>query len=344
MRRTAPSRRLIIGASVGLCVTSSQACAQTRASVPFRLGVNLAGLEFNPSQIPGRLDTDYVAPDPRELAYYRAAGMNTIRVPFLWERLQPNLDAGFDDAYLALLQTSVREAFDMHVILDAHQYGRRIVDGVVHIIGETRSVTIEHFAQFWRALAQRFSDAPNVVFGLQNEPHDQRMDILVSTHNRAIAAIREAGADNLILVSGNAWSGAHSWISSGNGEAMGAIRDPSDNFAFDVHQYLDPRSTGADPHCARGAGQRLRAFTQWCRSHGKRAFLGEFGASQDQQCLHELAAILQDIADNRDVWLGWTYWAGGPWWPEDYPPGLKPLSLENPIDRPQMTLLRRYLL
>jgi endoglucanase len=304
-------------------------------------GVNIAGLEFNPAQNPGHLDVDYVAPDLREIAYYRDAGASVIRVPFLWERLQPRLGGHFDAAYLALLQSAVQRAAGMHVILDAHQFGRRWVNGEAQIIGES-AVSADQFASFWATLATHFMNDNAVIFGLQNEPHDQNTDQLVTLQNRAIAAIRDIGGLNLILVTGNAWSGAHSWSSSGNADAMLQVQDRADNIAFEVHQYLDNASSGAQPGCAPGASARLAGFSRWCRDHGRRGFLGEFGAGADAQCQNELSDLLQHIADNPDVWIGWTYWAGGAWWPSDYPLSVKPLSLDRPMDRPQMATLRRY--
>jgi endoglucanase len=39
------------------------------------------------------------------------------------------------------------------------------------------------------------------------------------------------------------------------------------------------------------------------------------------------------------VWLGWTYWAGGLWWPDDYFASVQPIGGE---DRPQMDILSQY--
>jgi endoglucanase len=43
--------------------------------------------------------------------------------------------------------------------------------------------------------------------------------------------------------------------------------------------------------------------------------------------------------ENSDVWLGWTYWAGGAWWSDDYFASVQPL---NGKDRPQMAILEKY--
>ena len=51
-------------------------------------GVNLAGAEFGEYSLPGTINTDYTYPLEAEVDYFVRKGMNTFRIPFLWERLQ----------------------------------------------------------------------------------------------------------------------------------------------------------------------------------------------------------------------------------------------------------------
>jgi endoglucanase len=331
--------------SLLLMLAATSAAPPARAERRLITGVNLAGLEFNSSRLPGERDRDYVAPGEAELDYYHGRGARAVRLPFLWERLQPELGGDFDREYWRTLESLITAAGarQMHVILDAHQYGRRRMrGGHSAIIGESADVTAEHFAAFWGELANRLKTNTNVIFGLVNEPHDQRRTALVDVQNRAIAAIRGTGARQLVLVSGDAWSGAHSWVSSGSAQSMLGIADSAQRFAFDVHQYLDQNSSGTGDACVAGSGQRLTPFTNWAREHGKLGFLGEFGAGRSPACATELSTLLRHVAGNRDVWIGWTYWAGGPWWPEDYALSVQPASLDNARDRPQMSILQRY--
>lgn len=333
-----PRRAVLVGAAA-----LSVNCA-ANAEERLITGVNLAGLEFNSGRLPGRLHHDYEAPRESSLDYYRSKGASAIRLPFRWERLQPALDEAFDDAHWRVISGVIGAAHrrGMRVILDPHQYGRRHIDGENYIIGESEQVTAAHFAAFWGELARRCSSWPETIFGLQNEPHDQDRERLVQLNNTTIAAIRAAGARHLILVPGSSWSGAHSWVSSGNGRAMLAVTDPLNRMAFDVHQFLDQDSSGTNATCATNAGSRVERFTNWAREHRKRGFLGEIGAAANDACLTELEAALRHIAAHRDVWLGWAYWAGGPWWPDDYPLSVEPASRDSPQDRPQMAVLRRY--
>ena len=82
-------------------------------------------------------------------------------------------------------------------------------------------------------------------------------------------------------------------------------------------------------------------------AHHFRAFLGEFG--WDQNPRNTLAAqegddLLTHMDQNRDVWLGYSYWAGGPWW-GDYMYSIEPTRLKSGalIDKPQMNVVGKHL-
>jgi endoglucanase len=77
-------------------------------------------------------------------------------------------------------------------------------------------------------------------------------------------------------------------------------------------------------------------MAEWARRNGKKAFLGEFGVSQDKTCLAGLKGALDALQDNSDVWLGWTYWVGGDWWPESEALNVQP---HDGRERKQMPML-----
>jgi hypothetical protein len=74
--------------------------------MPFR-GVNLSGAEFGGSHLPGNEGTDYTWPTTDEVDYFMSKGMNTFRVNFLWERLQPTANGPLAPAYAAKLESLV---------------------------------------------------------------------------------------------------------------------------------------------------------------------------------------------------------------------------------------------
>lgn len=310
--------------------------------LPWLAGVNLSGAEFGEGNLPGEYGVNYIYPDSSEVDYFLAKGMNVFRVAFRWERLQRSLNGELDSEELARLDALVGyiTAAGAYAILDPHNYAR--YDGSV--VG-SEAVPRSAYADFWERLALLYADDARVVFGLMNEPHDMATEDWLAAANDAIAAIRAAGAANLILVPGNAYTGAHSWFSnwygSSNASVMVGVVDPGDNFAFEVHQYLDSDSSGTSETCVSETigSERVSAFTDWLHTQGYRAFLGEFAGARNDTCYASIDNLLDHLDANRDVWIGWTWWAAGPWW-GDY---MFTLSPDGATDRPQMAILVDHL-
>ena len=328
-------------AFAALATVEAPAQAQHREGLRLT-GVNIAGAEFNGRMVPGIPNRDYFYPSKATIDYFAGKGINTVRLPVLWERLQPQLSAELDPEELKRLDDVVRDANadGLYVVLDVHNYAyyRQKVIG-------SPEVPVTVLADLWGRLALRFKGNSKVGFGLMNEPKGLATETWLAAANAAIAAIRHNGAKNLVFVPGNGWTGAHSWLGRSygtpNGDVMLGIVDPVENYVYEVHQYLDSNYSGTHPECRNESigVTTISAFTGWLRQNKKRGFLGEFGAGTDQTCLAALDAMLKSIDDNRDVWIGWTYWAGGAW-PASYFTSVQPA---NGADRPQMTVLMNHL-
>ena len=337
---SANQRRLTqIVVILALCLTQTTDAAAT--SVRYT-GVNIAGGDFGAKNLPGTYGRDYIYPDPDTIDYFAAKGMSIIRVPVLWERLQRQLGSALDNGEMRQLDAVIKHAKSkgMRVILDVHNYaGYRGAK-----IG-SKNVPTSTLGDLWGRIAERYKDNDAVAFGLMNEPNNLPTETWLEAANIAIAQIRRTGAKNLILVPGNGWSSARSWVKGDygtpNGEVMLGIEDPADNFAYDVHQYFNADWTGTSADCQSvDIGiSTLTPVTEWARKHGKHAFLGEIGVGPGQTCLDALNRVLRFMNENNDVWLGWTYWAGGAWWPKDYFTNIQPLDGK---DRPQMVILEKY--
>lgn len=342
-------------AAAGLSLAGLGGVAPTRAAaapLPFLRGVNFCGLSDQPgSQAPAKPAVDY---------YIRQKQMNVVRLNFPWEFIQPVLGAPLAEAALGEIDDQVDRitASGAYVVLELHNYGRRNAEGGTHVIGETPKVTSQHFADVWTRMATRWQANPRVIFALMNEPHDQRTDVLVAVSNDAIDAIRRTGATQLVMVSGNDWNSMGWGSGSDNQKLMLGIRDPANNFCFDVHHYFDDWSRGQTPNVRECPNDSMFAFTAWARANKRRAFCGEFGCHLNKRGMDACRALLQHIESNRDVFVGWAWWgAGGPWQP-DYvflldpfasitsptnpdPEGAK--TWARPVDRPQMKLLQPFL-
>ena|SRR5262245_4235600 len=340
------SQRVSVAIVIGIFTTALFAFVQISSATKNTVlltGINIAGADFGGAKLPGTFNRDYFYPEPSSIDYYAAKRVNIIRLPVLWERLQHRLGDDLNAEEIRRIDSIVgyTTSKGIKLIIDIHNYAKYF--GA--IIG-TPNLPTEALGDLWRQLALRYKNNNLVVFGLMNEPTKLRTEVWLEAANDAVAKIRQTGASNLILVPGNGWSSARDWTSAKygtpNSQVMSNIIDPNNNFAFDVHQYIDRDFTGTHADCQSVdiGVTSLTEFTQWAREHGKLGFLGEFGMGSSSVCLQALERVLNFMAANNDVWLGWTYWAGGSKWPKDYFTSVEPVDGR---DRPQMMLLERYI-
>lgn len=337
-------RLAFVGTALVVALISFHANAAVRYT-----GVNLSGAEFGQA-LPGTYNIDYIYPNQGEVDYFQRRGMNIIRLPFQWERLQRDTNAAFNTTEFNRLHgfVSAATAKGMHVILEPHNFARYTRNGAELVIGG--GVTYASFADFWSRLATVYRTNDHVFFNLMNEPNTMPTEQWLAGANAAIAAIRQAGATNLILVPGNAWTGAwtwsDNWYGTPNAQVMLGVIDPASNYAYDVHQYLDGDGSGSSATIVNATigATRVSGFTQWLKANRRRGFLGEFavanstiGAGIGDEAITNL---LNHLNANSDVWLGWTWWSAGPWWGE-YQFTLEPIG--GVSHRPAMNVLLNFI-
>ncbi len=347
---------------VFVSIVAAIAPAISRAAIIYT-GVNLSGAEFGQTNLPGVYNTDYTYPTDAEVDYFISKGLNTFRLPFRWERLQQSQNATLDPTELARMTSFVDYATSKgaYVLLDPHNFARyypmpasNFQGSSVGVVGG--DVPNSAFANFWSQVATDFKSNNHIIFNLMNEPANLNTDQWVGAANAAISAIRATGAQNLILVPGNRFTGAWTWNTSdsngrSNAAAMLDIVDPGNNFAFDVHQYFDSDGSGTHSTIANNdkniGVSRLTALTNWLHANNRKAFLGEFAVANSiignnsNQIGDEVVTNMLNYMNspaNSDVWLGWAWWGGGPWW-GNYMFALDP---SNGVDRPAMTLLEPF--
>lgn len=110
-------------ATVGLLTT-----LEVVNKVQYPRGMTMSGLEFY-NVIPGQLNTDYFESAQTTYNYFDSKGFPLVRLPILWERIQPGLNSALDPLYKSYVDASIQEAANagQSVILDIHNFGRRIV-------------------------------------------------------------------------------------------------------------------------------------------------------------------------------------------------------------------------
>lgn len=308
-------------------------------------GINLACAEFAEKNMPGIYGKHYRYPAPEELDYFKKKGLTLVRLPFKWERLQPQLYGNLDTVELTRLKdfVSAAEEREMKIILDLHNYARRNINGKMVIIG-TNGLNATHLADFWGKMADEMKHYSNIYgYGLMNEPHDLSDSLTwFEMAQTAIVAIRETDMSHAIIVGGNDWSSAERWCQMS--DTLKYLSDPADNLIFEAHVYFDRDASGSyrGSYDEEGASpykgiERVKPFVEWLKKYDFKGLIGEYG-----------------VPDNDDRWLVtmdnflsylWkegvnaTYWAGGPWW-GNYKLRITP---DKGKDRPQMKIVEKYL-
>ncbi|TVY40035.1 putative endo-beta-1,4-glucanase B [Lachnellula cervina] len=302
--------------------SSSAASASSSGALEW-LGVNESGAEFGTGNIPGVLGTDYTWPLTSSIQTLMDKGMNIFRIPFLMERLaQGTITASLDATYLADLKTIVSyiTAAGGHAVIDPHNYGR--------YSGSVITSTSD-FQTFWQNVATEFKSDSNVVFDCNNEFHDMPSNTLVASLNQAcIDGVRAAGATTqYVFVEGTSYTGAWTWVSSGNGDAMVGLTDPSDKIVYEMHQYLDSDGSGTSDTCVSSTigSERIAAATAWLKANNKKGILGEFAGGANSVCETAVTGLVDALTAASDVWMGAMWWGGGPWW-ADYIFSMEPPS------------------
>ncbi|KAG8942188.1 Endoglucanase EG-II, partial [Tulasnella sp. 408] len=251
-----------------------------------------------------------------QMQHFSSNGMNIFRLPIGWQILTPTLGGTLDATNWAKYDELVKGCLNIgaHCIIDIHNYARW--NG--NIINQSGgAVTNAHFVSVWTQIATKYASQSRVVFGIMNEPHDvPDINIWAATVQAVVTAIRNAGATSqMILLPGNNWTSAQTFVSSGSAAALSQVKNPNGsitNLIFDVHKYLDSDNSGTHVECTTDNIQSsFLPLAQWLRCNGRQAFLSETGGGNVQSCVTYMCAQLSFIKHNSDVFLGYTGWSAG---------------------------------
>jgi hypothetical protein len=227
----------------------------------YRRGLNVAGAEFGTpaslddgtefsNEAPGVHGEDYRYPLVDDLAPLARRGFDSVRLPFRWERLQPELGAPLDAEELDRLTQAVDDAAEagLGVILDLHNFGAYWLaeggeggEGRRQPVG-SEAVPFAALTDVWLQLSERFAGNDGVLaYAIMNEPValepvDGMEPAQVWEHaaQAVVDALRDEGDDTLLMIPGYNWSHAGEWTDH-HPEAW--ITDPADNHRYQAHHY-----------------------------------------------------------------------------------------------------------
>ena len=259
---------------------SAASCSDSYLKLNLRGGANVSGGEFG--KVPGRIGYDYDYPSAAEIDFFKQAGMEILRIPFRWERVQPSLYGVLSVGDRASLKKAVDYATSqgLTVVLDMHDYAERHSSASTTAESRVGSGDLPESAlvDAWTKIGADYRDNPKVWLGLMNEPNGIAAADWWRTVQQVVVDLRGQHITNKLLVPGTSWTGAHSWISSGNSQYAAKLYDPLANYAFEVHQYLDSDSSGTHPTCSPGSNQRVDAVLDWAKHTQAKLFFGEIAA------------------------------------------------------------------
>ncbi len=195
-------------------------------------GVSLSGAEFSPNTTGSGLYYSGNMPSVNDDLSFAQAGMNTVRLPFLWEYLQPSFTPGTPMGPVNFAPTSYGYQLmqvlsdltgqGLYVVLDMHDYMRYETNlqnipnasdsSDLNIIGTSGEPTGQDYENTWADLATAvntylpITQRPYVIFEPMNEPHDITVpqvangdkgpQAVLDLENQAIAGIRASEDQN----------------------------------------------------------------------------------------------------------------------------------------------------
>jgi endoglucanase len=361
-----------VGQAAGDAAKTCPKCKS--ADCIYAVGINLAGAEFAGHEIPGIEGRHYGWPKEDSLDYWQSKGIRLVRLPFKWERLQPELMKDFDPGYSAGLARSVKLMGErgMVVVLDVHNYAMYRKNPI-----GSEQVPLAAFGDLWRRLAVEFKGNPAIWgYGLMNEP-SRKCDWKVAAQT-AIDAIRKVDRDTRIVVANDYAGWATTRVVQREKDLAGwaersmpiatpdVLNDPSDNLVFELHTYFDHDASGTyrktyESEIARTDGpevrvgpntgvDRARPFVAWLIKHKAKGFVGEYSAPANpevdprwMETLENFLAYLDENCIPSAFWSGGSRWTPGHGWVIERSGWSRELpEAERQKDRPQLEILRKH--
>jgi endoglucanase len=104
-----------------------------------------------------------------------------------------------------------------------------------------------------------------------------------------VTAIRNAGAkNNMILMPGQGFTSAETFVSSGSAAALATVKNPdgtTNNLIMDVHKYLDSDNSGTHTECVKNnIDNAFKPLATWLKENNRKAMLTETGGGNTASC------------------------------------------------------------
>lgn len=350
-----------------------------RLTTPINAGVprgwSSSGMEFASSVLPGVEGTNYTTNSQSTFTYFGNKGLTLVRVPFLWERLQPTKSGSLDPTYAGYMDTIVTYAANAgcKVMFEPHNFGGRQVSGNAQKVGDG-TLTIADFQSLWTLIAERYLNNSNVWgYDLMNEPTGMPVFTTPSNYNTTssvtlmnqagINAIRAVDTSKYIVAEGENYAGLQNFTSYYGSNPTPWYSDPQNKTYYSWHYYFDGDHSGSysgantsltgSGLAVTAAASYLQTVAQWAISNGvliggnPAIFMGEYGVANDTTAIggsykgtdEGYLSALNSFMNMMDQYkIAGTHWAAGDWYSS--PTSLQP---NGSVDRAQMAIIGNHL-
>lgn len=297
--------------------------------------ISLSGLECGAThpgfsnESPGQLAVDYFLTSRRSMERLSETGFRCFRIPFRWERLQPELGGPLDPDGIQQLRylLGAAQSLERSVLLSLHNPASYTL--TVH--GEPRAcrieekyegrvhVSTEHFADFWERITHAFCGQPHIIgYGISGAPRGLDPAVWRAASQAAVDAIRASEQGASLYVPGCGDSLAAGWQDANPDGPW--LQDQQGKIVYEASCYLDADGSGSyrqsfeeelalEPELRQRASRRLQPFLQWLQGTGVAGAIAEFGVPNHDP---RWASLLRDMlralegADVQPIW-----WAAG---------------------------------
>jgi hypothetical protein len=255
----------VAGSSLGTPLAPATVVESHRGQSGRDRGVNVNGGEFGIGQNlgtgtggtfsnvnRGTYGSTYHYDSQSSFNYLAGRGIEVIRLPFRWERIQPTPGGGLDVAELTRLRDAITRARNagLHVVPTVMNYGAYWLHDAATGTGRrvgigSSAITEEHFANLWSRLAQALAAQSNIAaWGLMNEPVDMPTGAAgwERASQKAVDAIRNAGDRRTIAVPGYNWSTVSRFPATHPNGPW--VSDSASNLVYEAHHYFNRDNSG----------------------------------------------------------------------------------------------------
>ena len=219
-------------------------------------------------------------------SYLNDWGFNTVRVP---NYLLGNYDQPHPNE---------NEYATNHAIVDAYTSQGSVVifDAHDRIGGYYEEEDWQILKDYWRDMAQEFKDNPHVWFNLSNEPGNSTAnpEQWVEYHRELIDIIRAEGANNLIVIDGEAWG--QDFLTQTIPNHAPQIMEDNENVLFSIHVY------------DQWVDQDIGAYFDNLESQGIPIIVGEYASNNVNAGIDTLDASIQMMEQVQEREIGRIVW------------------------------------